>query len=165
VGEPPASEPEEVDTLGGTEAMLMEAAPADDALASPDAAGLAATALDPAAPAEDASAQDVAARSAERLPVDAGSPGPALAPLTDSPGMTGDGAMSPAGSADQRLDADIDDETAIVSDGNGSDADPGSTWLDLGTVLIVTGVALVAVGLVLGLSLLLSRRHPDATRG
>jgi hypothetical protein len=166
VGEPPASEPAQADTLGGTEAMMMEAAPAGDAAASPDSAGLAASALDAAALAADTSAQDVAARSATRLPVGGASPAPALAPLADEQGSVEDGAtVVDMTGDDERIDAGVDDESAIAAGETDANADTSTTGLDLGTILIVTGVALVAVGLILGLLLVLSRRHPDAARG
>ena len=178
----PASEPAQVDTIGGAESMTMQMTAPAEVAPSPAAGDLSGQAMDAAAPEPDARALD---RS-----VAVGSPAPAAAvpPLADAQDEAGLEAPERAdtagrvaadeGSVEDQADAAAADASSaaeagapIVAEGEApalteetARDDATANALDLRSILLVIGVALVAVGVVLALLLVLSRRHPDAAR-
>jgi hypothetical protein len=183
------TEPEPVDTIGSVESMAMEMTAPGEAASSPvpglaDAGTEADSGVEAPAPESDVRARD------RSLAADASpAPAAAVAPFSDARADTDDETATDTAAADPSLavsdaatfaerqalpeatlaagrDEPIGaaDRPPVGTEEAGTSADTTVSGVDAGTILVVTGLALVAVGIVLALLLFLSRRHPDAAR-
>ena len=158
------------DTAGGavdpaaTMAMTLEAAPADEPHVSPPAVGAGSMAEDTAA--ADAG-PDAAAESLERAL------GATASVIPDEAGASDEGRTASQDAADAdpgagTLAAPVEDPaTDAPPDDEGIDpaAAPSSDrGFGIGTVLVIVGIGLIAVGSVLAILLVLSRRRAGALR-
>jgi uncharacterized membrane protein len=163
LGEPPASEREPADTLGGQDPGTLEMSAPGEELESQDTAGLADAAAEAAAEAAPPEAAARSDRGTNGAPLASGAPADGSFADMRAATLAEDDAAPADTAARTEVDAPDDDEVSVLAaDAASVETAPASNDAVLGTILVTSGIALVAIGLLLTFVLVASRRHRDA---